>query len=646
MTRATSATPTPTQTQTQTTGSWAGAAGVREARSERELHRDRLIAVLGGQLTDPLAEGRLVQLAQRFGLDAVQSDIVAALWVGAFDPELRAQLAAREPYVGQITVRLMTSLFGHAPRVRLPSDAAALLWLIVQEHPLVDGSAALTIDPTVLAWLEGARELDPLLAGRVRLIEPDLEMEDWPLLRIERELRQCLQRGQPCRLFIDSADPLAARAFAASIGARIGLPVLELPAGVLADAASDEAAVRLQRQAFLDACTPLLALGDAALSQPVTVQPFPLQIVHGSGALTPPLGGGRDVVCSLPRPSSEQREALWRRAWPPCTAWPAQSLSDLALCVEASATEIGWAAAAQPQDAREAARLLCERGREELGTLARRIETSFEWSDLVLPEPSHERLRDIAFEARERSRVWADPRAARLFPYGRGLVALLAGAPGTGKTMAAQVIAADLGLDLLVVDLSVVVSKWVGETSQHLQKLLSSRAAQRAVLFFDEADALYAKRVEEIRDAQDRFANLDSSHLMTALESYPGIVLMATNLRANIDSAFMRRIRHVIDFPRPDAQAREHIWRKVVHALFSDAQAREMEPWLPRIARIDATGALIKNAALSALFAARRHGRAPDVRLLGEMLARELSKEGTGLSLRELERLLDEGVPA
>jgi len=260
---------------------------------------------------------------------------------------------------------------------------------------------------------------------------------------------------------------------------------------------------------------------------------------------------------------------------------------------------------------------------------------------MVLPEEVRQRLLDIAFEAQERSRVWAQPEAARLFPYGRGLIALFAGPPGTGKTMAAQVIASELGLDLLSVDISAVVSKWVGETSQHLQQLLSSPAARRAVLFFDEADAFYGKRVDEVRDAQDRFANIDTSHLMTALEAYPGIVLMASNLKSNIDPAFLRRIRHVVDFTKPDAPARERLWRQTVAALCTPEQVDALSTALPRLARVEATGAAIKNSMLSSLFAARRAGTPPDLRLLGEMLARELAKEGAGLSPRDLDSLLE-----
>jgi SpoVK/Ycf46/Vps4 family AAA+-type ATPase len=161
------------------------------------------------------------------------------------------------------------------------------------------------------------------------------------------------------------------------------------------------------------------------------------------------------------------------------------------------------------------------------------------------------------------------------------------------------------------------------------------------VLFFDEADALYGKRVEAVRDAQDRYANMDVSHLMVALESYDGIILMATNLRANIDGAFMRRIRHCVEFPRPDQQARRAIWQRVIAGLVAPHALTACD--LDRLARLDATGAQIKNAALSAVFAARRAGTPPDTRLLGRMLARELGKDGAGLSQRDLDAMLEGG---
>lgn len=608
--------------------------------AERDACRERVRAALTGAAL-PLPTGRLQSLRPRFGLSLQEADILSLLWVCAYEPALRAQVVGLEPGGAQVTVRLALRLFGHPVRVRLASESPLLLWRMVQEHPLIDGSAALAPDPALLAWLDGEFELDRVLAGHVRVLEPGLELPSWPLDAAALHLHEGLRRGWRWRVHLRGNDAVAAHWFAAGLGRRLGLPVMSVSPGAFAADMQSDAAVHLHRQAFLDACVPCFADAEAALSRPHAVVPYPLQILHGDGALPDPAPGVLDAEWTLPAPDVAQRERLWCHVVPDAAAWPQAGLSDLALCHEAGVGDIVAAGATRPADPEHAAQALRAQRRSDLAPLAHRVDAGFGWDDLVLPPDVQHRLQDIAFEARERSRVWTEPGAAKLFPYGRGLIALFAGPPGTGKTMAAQVIAADLGLDLLSVDISAVVSKWVGETAQHLQQLLSSPAARRAVLLFDEADALYGKRVDEVRDAQDRFANIDTSHLMSALEAYPGIVLMASNLKANIDSAFLRRIRHVVDFPKPDAAARERLWQRMVAALFPADQAAALAPLLQRIARVEATGAVIKNAALSSLFAARRGGRAADLRLIGEMLARELAKEGAGLSARELDALLE-----
>lgn len=610
---------------------------------ERGALRERVLAALRAELW-PLPPGRLALLQQRFGLSELEADALALLWVCAFDAELRAQVLAREPYSGQLTLRLVARLFGHAPQLRPGSESPLLAWRMVVEHPLIDGNAALAPDSAVLAWLEGQTELDPVLTGRVSLQPPGLELPAWPLEGLAARLNEGLQLGQRWRLVLRGADTALARWFAAALCQRLGLPLLRVHAGAFAGEGLELAAVHLHRQAFLDACVPCFCAADAALALPHAVLPYPLQIVIGAAEALPPGEAFTDLDLALPEPGAAERERIWRHALPSVAAWPANTLADLALCQDASASEILAAAQSEPADAAAATLALRGQRRGDLAPLARRVDASFTWDDLVLAPDVLQRLRAIAFEARERCRVWEMPEAARLFPYGRGLVALFAGPPGTGKTMAAQVIAADLGLDLLSVDISAVVSKWVGETAQHLQQLLASPVARRSVLFFDEADALYGKRVDEVRDAQDRFANIDTSHLMSALEAYPGIVLMASNLKANIDAAFLRRIRHVLDFGKPDAAARAALWQRCLVALFPKPQLKKLLPQLPRLAAIEATGAVIKNASLSALFAARQAGSAPDLRLLGEMLARELAKEGAGLSVRELDDWLEAPV--
>jgi SpoVK/Ycf46/Vps4 family AAA+-type ATPase len=257
-----------------------------------------------------------------------------------------------------------------------------------------------------------------------------------------------------------------------------------------------------------------------------------------------------------------------------------------------------------------------------------------------VPDDLREALADLAYEAQARATFWERPAARRLFPQGRGLVGLFTGSPGTGKTMAAQVISAALGLDLLRIDLSAVVSKYVGETSQNLERILSRAAGMDVVLLFDEADALFGKRTE-IKDAHDRFANTDTNYLLQAIEDFPGIALLASNRKNNLDPAFIRRIRYVLDFPRPDAAQRLRIWRQVLGELCGPERLAALAGGLGGLAReVEATGAQIKFAVLAAVFAAQRGGEPLGLSHLLRGLDRELIKDGRALSERERARIV------
>ncbi|MFI0941143.1 ATP-binding protein [Streptomyces sp. NPDC021020] len=196
-----------------------------------------------------------------------------------------------------------------------------------------------------------------------------------------------------------------------------------------------------------------------------------------------------------------------------------------------------------------------------LERLARRVEPGVGWDDLVLPPPTHRRLRELALRARRRDQVLGQwgmrPGGGR----GRGVIALFSGESGTGKTMSAEVVAADLGMDLYVVDLSTVVDKYVGETEKNLERIFTEASAVNAVLLFDEADAIFGKR-SEVKDASDRHANIESAYLLQRMESFDGIAVLTTNLRANLDPAFTRRIDVVADFPVPDAGRRRDLWER------------------------------------------------------------------------------------
>jgi hypothetical protein len=196
-----------------------------------------------------------------------------------------------------------------------------------------------------------------------------------------------------------------------------------------------------------------------------------------------------------------------------------------------------------------------------LERLARRVEPAVGWSDLVLTDSVRAQLGELAARARHRDQVLSQWRMRPGGGRGHGVTALFAGDSGTGKTMSAEVIAAELGLDLYKVDLATVVDKYVGETEKNLERIFTEAAGVNAVLLFDEADAVFGKR-SEVRDAHDRYANIESAYLLQRMETFDGLAILSTNLRANIDEAFTRRLDCIIDFPAPSAELRLALWER------------------------------------------------------------------------------------
>ncbi len=230
---------------------------------------------------------------------------------------------------------------------------------------------------------------------------------------------------------------------------------------------------------------------------------------------------------------------------------------------------------------------------------ARRIRPDVDWGDLVLPDKPLVQLRELALRARHRDRVLGDWRLSAGGGRGRGVLGLFAGESGTGKTLSAEVVAADLGLDLYVVQLSSVVDKYVGETEKNLERIFTEADRTDAVLLFDEADAVFGKR-SEVKDAHDKYANMESAYLLQRLESFDGIALLTTNLRANIDEAFTRRLDLVVDFPFPDPEQRLALWR---HSLSRVPSADGIDPE-PLAGEFELAGGSIRSAVVTAAYLA------------------------------------------
>ncbi|MEU2420240.1 ATP-binding protein [Streptomyces sp. NPDC007851] len=254
---------------------------------------------------------------------------------------------------------------------------------------------------------------------------------------------------------------------------------------------------------------------------------------------------------------------------------------------------------------------------------ARRIRPAVDWRDLVLPERPLTELRELASRARHRDRVLGDWRLSAGGGRGRGVLGLFAGESGTGKTLSAEVVAAELGLDLYVVQLSSVVDKYVGETEKNLERIFSEADRTDAVLLFDEADAVFGKR-SEVKDAHDRYANLESAYLLQRLEAFDGIALLTTNLRANIDEAFTRRLDLVVDFPFPDEEQRLALWRHGLTHVPSQGDT-ELQP----LARdFELAGGSIRSAVVTAAYLAAARAEPVTAADLLEGARREYRKAG------------------
>ena len=286
-----------------------------------------------------------------------------------------------------------------------------------------------------------------------------------------------------------------------------------------------------------------------------------------------------------------------------------------------AATQVTTMSNAAPASVTEQLWDVClDAARPRLDTLAQRLDVKATWDDLVVPEEQGHLLRLISEQVRQRSRVYGDWGFGRKMNRGMGIGALFAGESGTGKTMAAEVIASALRLHLYRIDLSQVVSKYIGETEKNLRRLFDAAEMGGAILFFDEADALFGKR-SEVKDSHDRYANIEINYLLQRMEAFSGLAILATNLKSSLDTAFMRRLRFIVNFPLPGLAERRLIWQKAFPAELPKT-ALDYE----RLARFNLTGGNIHSIALNAAFLAAHDGSPVNMPVVLAAVRMELRK--------------------
>ena len=279
---------------------------------------------------------------------------------------------------------------------------------------------------------------------------------------------------------------------------------------------------------------------------------------------------------------------------------------------------------AQTLDASRLFQAAREQSDASLGSLAVKVEPIHRFEDLVLPASTVDRIKDLTDAIRNRHIVYSEWGFASRISSGKGVKALFAGGSGTGKTMTASVIAQELRLDIYKIDLSGVVSKYIGETEKNLDRIFRAAHSSNAILFFDEADALFGKR-SEVKDAHDRYANIEVAYLLQKVEDHEGVVILASNLGKNIDNAFARRLHYIIDFPQPDEHHRERLWRTMFPP---EAPLGDDVDFCFLAKQFNLAGGDIKNVALDAAFLAAQDGRIVTMKQLINAMARQMMKQG------------------
>jgi hypothetical protein len=571
------------------------AAEREHAPLARELAhmRDLLDAVRTGEPAPALErehvdfEPAIDRLSRLFALSPFERNLLLLAAAVELDGEIAALVAelqgGDDP---RPTFGLALALLPDAHWDALAPGSALRWWRLVALGPgHTLATRPLRIDERVLHLLAGVEGLDEQLDG-VMHIPPVVPVAPSQRRAAEVLAHTVAAAGAPVVVHVDGEDVDARLGVAQELALALDLLPLCVRAG------GDPSLARLvDREAVLLGGLPVLEAPDflGLLEAPVVV-------VLGD---PPARVDGRIVLhrsVDLPEPA-EQR-ALWRTALGDDDAIEevAQHFRLSAAAVDAVGREL---AATPASDLR---RLCRERSRTGLDGLAQRIDPAATWDDLVLPAGHRELLHEIVRHVRHRTHVYERWGFGDRTTRGLGVTALFAGESGTGKTLAAEVLAHELGLDLYRIDLASTVSKYIGETEKNLATLFAAAEASGAVLLFDEADALFGKR-GEVKDGHDRYANLEVAYLLQRMESYRGLAILTTNLRSNVDRAFLRRLRFVVQFPFPDAETRADIWRRT----FPPATPLDGIDF-DVLARLAVPGGSIRTMALSAAFAAAEDG--------------------------------------
>ncbi len=589
----------------------------------------------------------LLLLTQQLGLSAFERDTLLLCAAVEFDPAFAALYARAQgnPTRTYTTFALALSalddpaweaLAAHRPLRR------ARLIEINQPNAVPLTSSPLRADERSVNFIKGLNVLDDRLAKLLDLLgtseSVDLaESQRTVVTTIMQRLRDAMEESVLPMVQLIGADTGSKLAVARQVCGLLNRRLYRIGAEALPSQVLEiETLASLwQRESFLlpvalyidaENLDSLSAETQAALHRFLSRE---VGLVFVGVRETPAHINGASFPMEVQRPTAAEQYAVWTDF---LTMWEAEP--EVAQSAEMLAAQFNLNFSDMRRVAALASKAPAEQGtfgkrlwdacrdltRPRLDALAQRLDVKATWDDLVLPNEQMSLMRQIAGQVRERHKVHAEWGFALKMNRGFGISALFAGESGTGKTMAAEVIANDLRLNLYRIDLSAVVSKYIGETEKNLRKLFDAAEQGGAILFFDEADALFGKR-SEVKDSHDRYANIEINYLLQRMEAFSGLAILATNMKTALDTAFMRRLRFIVNFQFPGVKERKLIWQKVL-----PAQTPQDALDYDRLARLNMTGGNIHSVALNAAFLAAERGERVTMPLLLTAARTELRK--------------------
>jgi hypothetical protein len=604
-------------------------AAVGLVRSRLEQHANKTKETPGNPESDAAAENALQEagkelpgpsaletLCAAFRLSPFERDVILLCAGIELDSAFAASCAAAQGDTRKTypTFSLALAALPEAHWSALAPAGSLRRWRLIElntNEGLV--AAPLRIDERVLHFLTGLNHLDDRLQA---LVEPVSAPEDLPPSQREvaERIAQLLTTNEnqiPPIVQLCGPEGTGRAALAALACREFGLRLHALrSADIPASSAERETLARLwEREAVLSHSALLIEADETeAGDQSRNLLAF-LESVQGIVFVTrrEPLRPARRPIVrfDVRKPTAREQTEIWNKSLGPDRGALNGQVENIVAQFSLGPRNIAAACAAlgaRSGDESDLARELWQacriQSRVRLDDLAQRIEPAATWKELVLPEAQQQSLREIAMHVRRRTKVYDAWGFAEKGERGLGISALFAGSSGTGKTMAAEVLARELALDLYRIDLSSVVSKYIGETEKNLRRVFDAAEEGGAILLFDEADALFGKR-SEVKDSHDRYANIEVSYLLQRMEAYRGLAILTTNLKSALDPAFLRRLRFIVQFPFPDATQRAEIWRRIFPAA---TPTRDLD--LAKLSRLNVAGGNIRNIALAAAFLA------------------------------------------